>query len=263
MTTAISTLRDSYQADGFALHPQSVLSPDLLERASRGLEEVRDGIYDTGEGPYGTYGDPGDGSKKLVKIEQPQLANHALREVVGSPDLGRIAAEISGASMVQVWWVQLLIKPSSPPGAPPQTNVGWHQDKSYWGDWSEDSEVFTAWIALSDVTPNAGPMIFARGSNHWGLLEGGNFFSQDQAAVRSGIQPPPGATWEEVPAILPPGGVSFHHRFTYHGSGQNTSGRLRKSLAIHMRTEKSEGDPKSWLTQFLHRPEICPVIFGG
>ena len=44
---------------------------------------------------------------------------------------------------------------------------------------------------------------------------------------------------EEVAAVLPPGGVSFHHRLTVHGSGPNLAAGPRVSFAIHFRTEKS------------------------
>ena len=33
--------------------------------------------------------------------------------------------------------------------------------------------------------------------------------------------------------VMQAGQVSFHHPLTFHGSGPNTSDRLRRSLAIH------------------------------
>ena len=77
--------------------------------------------------------------------------------------------------MVQVWWVQLLYKPVSRPEATVQTNVGWHQDRQLWSTWEEGSELFTAWVAVSDVTEDACPMRFVRGFHNWGLLNQGDF----------------------------------------------------------------------------------------
>jgi hypothetical protein len=54
----------------------------------------------------------------LCKIEQPQIANFALRKVLRSPQLGRIAAAITGAKKIQVWWVHGLIKPGVPGSNP-------------------------------------------------------------------------------------------------------------------------------------------------
>lgn len=260
-----TALRERYERDGFYIHAAPVLPPGLLERAARGLDEVRAGVYDTGEVPDGRLWNPGDDPHALCKIEQPQLANHALREALCSPLLGQLAGAITGAQMVQVWWVQLLYKPGTPDAASTAaaTNVGWHQDRAYWPYWDEDSEVFTAWLALSDVTPDAGPMVFVPGSHRWGLLEGSDFFAQDQKAVRAAISIPEGETWREAPVVLPPGGVSFHHRLLFHGSYRNVSNGPRRSLAIHLRTEKSNTRPDSWRARYLDRPEICPVIFEG
>ncbi len=258
-----TALREHYERNGFDLHAASVLPPDLLERAVRGIDDVRDGIYDTGEAPIERRWNPGDDPRTLCKIEQPQRANRALHEAISAPLLGQLAAAITGARMVQVWWVQLLYKPSTADvtSRGPATNVGWHQDQASWQAWDEGSELFTAWLALSDVTPDSGPLVFVPGSHHWGLLEGSDFFAQDLNALRANIAIPQGEQWREVPAVLPPGGVSFHHRLLFHGSRQNVSGRPRRSLAIHLRTENSHASPDRWVAQYLDRPEICPIIF--
>lgn len=272
-----SDFQRHYERDGFLLHPETLISRQLLARATEGFEAILNGEFETGEAPAGATDYSADAQTEkrtvadilrhqrenpgfLTKVEQPQLANSALQEIIASPELGKLAAQITGAEKVQVWWVQLLDKPSLQADTQ-ATNIGWHQDKQYWESWSEDSEIFTAWLALSDVTQGAGPMCFVPGSHRWGLLEGGNFFSGDQDAVRENIEVPEGEEWREFPVVLSPGGASFHHRLTFHGSHRNTSGRPRRSLAIHLRTEKSEPQPDSWVTQYLHRNEICPVIF--
>jgi len=159
-----TALREHYERNGFYIHTTSVLPPELLERAARGIDDVREGIYDMGEEPLERRWTPGDELQALCKIEQPQRVNRALYEALCSPLLGQLAAEVTGAKMVQVWWLQLLYKPSTPdvPVVGGTTNVGWHQDQASWQVWDEGSELFTAWLALSDVTPDAGPMVFDR-----------------------------------------------------------------------------------------------------
>lgn len=256
---------ERYRADGYYIHSEPVLPPDLIERAREGMDAVRDGVYDTGTPPRPSPWTPGDDPAKLVKIEMPQLASRAIFEALTHPALGERAALVTGARAVQIWWVQELIKPSLNPGAPSApTNVGWHQDRQYWSAWDEDSELFTAWLALSDVTADAGPMRFVPASHTWGLLEQGDFFAQELEAQRAAVRLPEGAEWQEVPAILPPGGVSFHHNLTLHGSGPNTSGRLRRSFAVHMRTENScpIGGRREGLAEFIDNLDYCPVIYG-
>lgn len=262
LETEASALHARYGRDGFYRHTESVLPLDLVERAARGLEAVRDANYDTGRAPDSRAWNPGDNPNALVKIEQPQIASYALREVLASSRLGELAAAVTGAEMVQVWWVQGLIKPGTGGDSAAATNVGWHQDQFYWEHWQEGSEVFTAWLALSDVRPQDGPMVFVPGSHRWGLLPGGDFFAQDQEALKQSIAIPEGEQWREELDVLPPGGVSFHHQLLFHGSHQNVSSTPRRSLAIHLRTERSRPVPDSWVEKYLNDPEICPVIFG-
>lgn len=247
-----------YDENGFALIREPVIPLALVERAIAAQELLRSGGNDTGQDHAGAYGDP-QRTDALIKIEQPQLASQAIREVVAHAGLGKWALEITGADWVQPWWVQLLVKPS---GDKLASNVGWHQDRYYWSDWEEGSELFTAWVALTDVTDDAGPMVFLKGSHKWGFLNQGDFFGQNLDELKSGITLPAGATWDEVAGTLPTGGISFHHSLTFHGSSANISGLPRRSFAIHMRTNRSRpvDDRRSGLTTYIDDPVICPVF---
>jgi len=260
----IPEARTRYEADGFYLIRDSIFPADLVERAVQGMDAIRRGEYDTGRPPCPSPWNPGDDPNRLCKIEQPQFASHALRELLRYPALGESAAAIYGASGVQVWWVQLLYKPSTADLPEAATNVGWHQDRYYWRIWEEGSELFTAWIALSDVGPDCGPMRFVRGSHRWGFRDQGDFFAQDVERQREAIEIPEGYVWEEVPALLPAGGVSFHHSLTFHASGPNHSGRPRRSLAVHLRTQNSRpvDDRREGLSRYIDDPELCPTLYG-
>ena len=143
-------------------------------------------------------------------------------------------------------------------------NVGWHQDRQYWGSWDDGSELLTAWVALSDVAMESGAMRFVRGSHKWGLVEGSDFYGQDHSAQMNEIQALEQRTWEEVPAILPAAGLSLHHNLTLHASGPNVSGTPRRSFAIHLRTERSapRGGRHEGLTRYLDDMTYCPVVYG-
>lgn len=253
--------RAAYDRDGFYLCDARALPDAVVGAASAGMDEVRAGRYGTGQPPQPSRWNPGDPEDVLCKIEMPQIANEAIRALVSHPVLGAMAAAVTGARRVQVWWVQLLYKPSTAPK--PGVNVGWHQDRQYWGAWDEGSQLFTAWVALSDVGPSSGPMRFVRGSHAWGLRAGeGNFFGQDLESQRDAIRVPAGASWEEVPAILPAGGVSLHDCLTFHGSSANTSGSPRRSLAVHMcgQSARPKGGLREGLTRFLDKLDYCPIV---
>ena len=107
-------------------------------------------------------------------------------------------------------------------------------------------------------------MRFVRGSHRWGLLSSIDFFAQDIAGQKRDIPVPPGAEWNETAAVLPPGGVSFHDDLTLHASGSNGSGAPRRSLAVHLRTERSRpvNDVRVGLAAFIDDYDLCPVIYG-
>lgn len=106
-------------------------------------------------------------------------------------------------------------------------------------------------------------MCFVRGSHRWGYLNAGDFFSHDRDRTRKEVPVPLGKTWEEVPAILEPGAMSFHQALTFHGSDPNISQSPRVSLALHLRTEKSNPVAHSqdhYVTN-LDDPQKAPVIY--
>ena len=225
---------------------------------------VRAGTNDTGQPALESAWNPGDDERKLCKIEMPQIASLGVRELISSPELGELAARVTGANAVQVWWVQLLHKPPSTPAEVGNTSIGWHRDRTYWGQWEEGSELFTAWVAISEVERDCGPMRFVKGSNRWPEGWGGDFWEQDLERQKASLSAPPGFHWQEEAAILHAGGVSFHDDLTLHGSSANLSGRPRRSFAIHMRTEKSapKGGRREGHAKYLDDPAICPVIYG-
>jgi ectoine hydroxylase-related dioxygenase (phytanoyl-CoA dioxygenase family) len=197
-------------------------------------------------------------------MDTAQTKFPAIHELCSHPAIGQFAAAITGASMIQTFVTQQLIKP---PGGLETANVGWHQDYQYWQGHVR-GEVFTAWVAISDVTEESGPMRFVVGSHKWGLLNAGDFFSGNLDSLRDRIRAAhPGAKWEEASAVLKPGAVSFHHRLTIHGSGANRTTWPRKSVAIHLRTERSALAPGikyrdvGWLNDFADE-RACPVMYG-
>ena len=258
-----SSLAGQYKADGFVVCQDPIIPTEVVRKASWGMDEIRAGRYETGHPPQPSPWQPGDSHEKLCKIEMPQIANSAIMNLITYPTIGQIAAEITGAEMVQVWWVQLLGKP--PVSKREKTNIGWHQDRTYWQVWEEGSPLLTAWVAVSDVTEKDGPMRFVKGSHHWGFLENqGDFYGQDHQQQQSEIKQRQKSEWEEISVTIPAGGVSFHNCLTYHASGSNLSSNLRRSFAIHLRTEKAKpvDDRRIGLTQFIDNLDYCPIIYG-
>jgi len=253
----------SYDQNGFYVLDQPVLGPDLVAAALEGMDMLREGGNDTGTPIGESNWKPGDDPTALCKIDYPQIASKVIKELIGASVIGECAVAVTGARMVQVWAVQLLYKPPTQAGATALTNVGWHQDWNYWNTtWEESSELFTAWVALSDVSEDSGPMKFVRRSHQWKDVGGGDFFSQHVDINKFSV--PDGEQWQEVPAVMRAGGLSLHHKHTLHGSGSNTSKSPRRSLAIHLRTEKSRpvNGGRAELTKYIDDLTLSPIIYG-
>ena len=252
---------DNLHKDGFYLCKKQVIDNALLSRAILAMDDVMDCKYETGIPPSGRMWNPGDSNSAIRKINDPHLCNDDIYELFCYPKIGKIIGKLLEADFIQIWAAQLLFKPQ---GGQTEGNIGWHQDKQYWSYW--DGEVFTVWIALSDITTESGPMVFIKGSQKIGkVLNSGDFYSHNNDDLKKKIQLEKSCTWEEVPAILPAGGFSLHHRFTIHGSYENNSSQPRRSFALHLRTNKSKPNSirNSYTTpENLNNQRICPVIYN-
>jgi ectoine hydroxylase-related dioxygenase (phytanoyl-CoA dioxygenase family) len=252
-------LAGQFTQDGFCF-TEAVIPQSDIDAVIPRMDAVIAGDYETGRAPHSGH-KPGDPVDRLIKIDQPHLSDLTIRAFVSHPEIGRWAAAITGAKTVQVWAVQLLVKP---PGSSAKGHIGFHQDMQHWTRWFT-GEVFTAWIAVTDVHDDSGPMAFVRGSHQWGLNENDSFFRDtDHDAQVASIPRPKGSEWEEVAATIPRGAISFHHRLTYHGSRSNTSEKARRSFAIHLRTENSEplDTLGGYYNENLTNPDLCPVIYS-
>ena len=147
-----------------------------------------------------------------------------LSDVARSPQILDQVASILGPDLL-VWSVELFIKE---PGT--RSIVSWHQDITYWGMGETDEEL-TAWIALSDVSVEAGCMRFIPGSHKNSIVAHEDTFSDDNLLSRG----------QEIAGIdetqakhgpLKPGQMSFHHGRTFHASSPNNSDDRRIGMAI-------------------------------
>lgn len=153
-----------------------------------------------------------------------QLVIPLLAEMARRPAILDQVAAILGPDLL-VWSVELFIKE---PGTP--SIVSWHQDITYWGMGETDEEL-TAWVALTDVSVEAGCMRFLPGSHKGGIVAHADTFGADNLLSRG----------QEIAGVaeqaarhgpLAPGQMSFHHGRTFHASGPNRSSDRRIGVAI-------------------------------
>ncbi len=203
----------AYQANGF-LHPIPVF--DAAKTAALRTE------VETLERDHGI----GAGRHDLAQFMRVngQLVIPLLARIAADPAVLAPVTSILGPNLL-VWSVELFIKE---PGT--RKTVSWHQDLTYWGMGETDEEL-TAWLALSDVSVQAGCMRFIPGSHKNAIQPHADTFCDDNLLSRGqqieGI--------DEAAAIhgpLKPGQMSFHHGRTFHASGPNNSDDRRIGMAI-------------------------------
>jgi ectoine hydroxylase-related dioxygenase (phytanoyl-CoA dioxygenase family) len=147
--------------------------------------------------------------------------DEAVRPLVLSPDLGRIAAGLSGSSGVRVYLDQALVK--EPYGNP----TAFHVDVPFWAFTSADA--LTIWIALDDATLQNGCLGYIPGSQ------------REQRFDNADIGPELGALfevypqWKDVEPVfcpVPAGSAVAHNGLTAHGAGANMTPRPRFAMTV-------------------------------
>lgn len=161
----------------------------------------------------------------VIKLDNTWKADTTLAAAALTPRLGHLAAQLIGAPGIRMWHDQLLDKPAHGGRV-----ITYHQDWAYWQMIAECKTV-TCWIALDDVRPDSGPMVFLEGSQTLGIWTLPMGITGDDAQKP---QLPEGFKTREVPVIIPKGSVSFHHGLLLHGSDRNFSASRRRALVSHV-----------------------------
>lgn len=108
--------------------------------------------------------------------------------------------------------------------------AAWHQDSTYFGLRPYDH--VTAWVALSNVTAEAGPVEFAVGSHIRGQLQQKSGLIKNSVNTAGQII----VEWFDQSriacAVLKPGQFSFHHTCVVHQSQPNRSDERRIGIAL-------------------------------
>jgi len=212
-----------FESDGFAI-VDNLIEPSLLAPLRERFEALFRGDFETGRRPDEVNWQYDTGDPSLTRqICNGWKADSTIAARVLNPRFGEALARFGkwdGAQLIQdnILW--------KPPGARP---LGFHRDNAY-THWLSPPEMITCWIALDDTTADTGPVEFVRGSHKWPDEPSADVEFHGPADHRVPVR---GHESEIVPVEVSAGGGSFHHGWTWHGSGANTSDRHRRALVIH------------------------------
>jgi ectoine hydroxylase-related dioxygenase (phytanoyl-CoA dioxygenase family) len=233
--------RQTFSDDGFVV-VEKLIEHGHIATLHRAFADLFNGKFATGVRPDEVNWQQVDGDPSLTRqICNGWKANRDIAAVVLDESIARAIASLAGWPGVRIMIDNVIWKP------PATKSLGFHQDSAYLS-WFTPSDLLTCWIALDETAAEGGTIEFARGSHRWRLAEPeGEFHAPEdyrkplyKAARHEGVEAD--IAYVEVPA----GGGSFHHGWTWHGSGANHSSNPRRSLVLHAMRSDVEYVPENF-----------------
>jgi phytanoyl-CoA hydroxylase len=232
----------AFRADGFLIYGPLLTASELAAAGERidalasgeGEAAVRVGARmeaaaDTLEGVSRR-----DKTWQLMRVAE---ADDVIAGIAAHPDILALVRQLMGTDGVSYLQDQVLMKPAFH-----GSHVSWHQDSGYWTNvipTIDPPAIVTCWVAIDNVTAENGCVQMVPGSHKLGVLPhepgGDNLLHVRGVDLTTAIS-----------VVLPPGGVSFHHSCTVHGSAPNTTPNRRRGLALtYVRddAERTETEP--------------------
>ena len=241
MVELSATDQQCFADDGFLI-VDKLIDAARLPILHQAFSDLFSGQFETGVRPDEVNWQEASGDPSLSRqICNGWKANREIAGIVLDESIARTIAGLAGWPGVRIMIDNVLWKP------PATKSLGYHRDSAYLA-WFTPSDLLTCWIALDDTHADGGTIEFVRGSHKWSLNEPkGEFHApQDyrkpmrQAAEREGVEPD--IVYVEVAA----GGGSFHHGWTWHGSGANQTRNPRRSLVLHAMRSDVEYAPQNF-----------------
>jgi ectoine hydroxylase-related dioxygenase (phytanoyl-CoA dioxygenase family) len=222
---------EAFRRDGFLVVEEGLVSERGLELLRERYVPLFDGEYETGIRPDEVNWVPGrDPEDRTRQLCNAWKSDNVVAAQVLSQRTGRLAAQLAGYRGVRILQDNVLWKP------PGTKAIGFHQDSSY-ADYLVPPEMITCWISLHETHADAGPIEFVRGSHTWPKSPPARseFHAPHDWLAGPRAAAPAGTGLDVVPVVVKPGGGSFHHGLTWHGSAPNTSGTVdRMALVSHL-----------------------------
>ncbi len=200
----------AFRANAFVKLPE-VLSPAVVRRLAERLATL---LVDE----HGT-----DTSGRFLALEQMWRHDELMESVATSPRVGGIAARLLGEDAVRIYHDNALSK------EPACGRTPWHHDDEHFP--LDSHQVLTAWMPMSAIPAEMGPLSFAHGTELREVLSDLEFdkvgTTYDVAvSQRFGTS---GVAVTDSPYSV--GEVSFHSSLCFHTAGPNRTTQPRRALA--------------------------------
>lgn len=250
---------ERFSTDGCLLLDDIGLPSQLIDDAKNSIYQMLNKQFETDVEPWCFVG---DGKTEVTRLSQIHLSSRHIYNLLTHPNIGKIAADITGSKKIRIWGTQLYYKPA---GSGKKGQVGLHRDSQHVPYFK--SGVLTAWLPLTNIHSNSGPLIYVKGSHQWDIdltYSGGHI--QDMKSQKSLLRCASSEyLWQESQATIPAGGICFHHMDMLHGSDENTSDEERIAIAFGLITDDATYCPDAedfGYASILNDEKYCPVIYN-
>jgi ectoine hydroxylase-related dioxygenase (phytanoyl-CoA dioxygenase family) len=177
-----------------------------------------------------------EGAAVLRKIDQPVFCREVFRELARDPALVAMVHDLIGLEL-SVYFSQVFMKPARGGGPKPA-----HQDNAYFGP-NDTEGLVTVWVALDDADEANGCLFYADGSHREPVQE---HAAPEAEPFNLQLAQAVLAKYPMTAALVPKGGVSFHHGNVYHQSSVNCSERPRRAVTMHYVNGTTTFDHPAW-----------------
>ena len=219
---------DSFNNNGFIIFDKFLLEENIEILKNR-FNDLFDGKFENTIEPdewnwKKNFSDP-SATRQICNVWK---SDNLIRKIVCNETIGLIASKLMGWQGARLVQDNILWKPSG------GKTLGYHQDASY-VDWIVPQTMITCWMSLDQTSQKIGTLEFVTGSHKWELSPPSvNFHSPDDYRrelinFAKDNNKELNITYVEVP----PGGASFHHGYTWHGSGINKTSLNRRAIVSH------------------------------
>ena len=221
--------RGAFDRDGFVINGPLIDGDTVSELCDR-FERLFRGEFETGITPDEVNWQADASDPSLTRqICNGWRADPVIARTVLRADIGEAIAALAGWPGTRLIQDNVLWKPI---GA---RSLGYHRDNQFL-EWYTPQEMYTCWIALDDTNESGGTMEFAKGSHRWPIDDGPLPLFHGPEDYRAPVQAAAAARDEDPEFVfveVSAGAASFHHGWTWHGSGPNHSFGERRALVIH------------------------------
>jgi ectoine hydroxylase-related dioxygenase (phytanoyl-CoA dioxygenase family) len=184
--------------------------------------------------------------KAFLQVENLWRHSDVVRQLVFSPRLARLAAELLGVDGVRLYHDQALYKEAGGGITP------WHADQYYWP--LATDRVCTVWIPLQATPPEMGPLAFSAGSHRFSFGRDLQISDESEARLQQALLA------QGFPLVNEPfelGDVSYHLGWTFHRAEPNQTATPRRVMTIIYMdadmtvaepvNDQQRGDLRSWM----------------